>query len=61
MGMVLSSTRINEKSNEIPEMQKVIKQIDCRGCIVTADAMNTQCVDHKQRLQAAPFHDKIDA
>lgn len=23
-------------------MQKVIKQIDCRGCIVTADAMNTQ-------------------
>lgn len=23
-------------------MQKVMKQIDCRGCIVTADAMNTQ-------------------
>ena len=41
-GIVLSSTRIDEKSNEIPEMQKVIKQIDCRGCIVTADAMNTQ-------------------
>lgn len=41
-GIVLSSTQINEKSNEIPEMQKVIKQIDCRGCIVTADAMNTQ-------------------
>lgn len=41
-GICLSSTRIEEKSNEIPEMQKVIKQIDCRGCIVTADAMNTQ-------------------
>ena len=41
-GICLSSTRIDEKSNEIPEMQKVIKQIDCRGCIVTADAMNTQ-------------------
>ncbi len=41
-GISLSSTRIDEKSNEIPEMQKVIKQIDCRGCIVTADAMNTQ-------------------
>ena len=41
-GICLSSTRISEKSNEIPEMQKVIKQIDCRGCIVTADAMNTQ-------------------
>ena len=41
-GICLSSTRIDEKSNEIPEMQKVMKQIDCRGCIVTADAMNTQ-------------------
>lgn len=41
-GICLSSTRIDEKSNEIPEMQKVIRQIDCRGCIVTADAMNTQ-------------------
>lgn len=41
-GICLSSTRINEKSNEIPEMQKVIKQIDCRGCVVTTDALNTQ-------------------
>lgn len=41
-GICLSSTRINEKSNEIPEMQRVIKQIDCRGCIVTADVMNTK-------------------
>lgn len=41
-GICLSSTRIDEKSNEIPEMQRVIKQTDCRGCIVTADAMNTQ-------------------
>lgn len=41
-GICLSSTRIDEKSNEIPEMQKVIKQIDWRGCIVTADALNTQ-------------------
>ena len=41
-GISLSSTRIDEKSNEIPEMQKVMKQLDCRGCVVTADAMNTQ-------------------
>ena len=41
-GMNLSSTMIDEKSNEIPEMQKVIKHIDCRGCIVTTDAMNAQ-------------------
>ena len=41
-GICLSTTRIDEKSNEIPEMQKVMRQIDAKGCIVTADAMNTQ-------------------
>lgn len=41
-GICLSSTRIDEKSNEIPEMQEVIGKLDCRGCVVTADAMNTQ-------------------
>lgn len=41
-GITLSSTRIDEKSNEIPEAQKVLKTLDLRGCIVTADAMNTQ-------------------
>ncbi|MDE6636587.1 MAG: ISAs1 family transposase, partial [Lachnospiraceae bacterium] len=41
-GACLSSTRIEEKTNEIPEMQKVIKNLDCRGCIVTADALNAQ-------------------
>ena len=41
-GICLSSTRIDEKSNEIPEMQEVIGRLDCRGCVVTADAMNTQ-------------------
>ena len=41
-GITMSSTKIDEKSNEIPEMQKVMTQIDCRGCIVTTDAMNTQ-------------------
>ena len=41
-GICLSSTRIDEKSNEIPEMQEVIGKLNCRGCVVTADAMNTQ-------------------
>jgi len=41
-GVCLSSTRIDEKTNEIPEMQKVMERLDCRKCIVTADAMNTQ-------------------
>lgn len=41
-GICLSSTRIDEKSNEIPEMQEVMSKLDCSGCVVTADAMNTQ-------------------
>lgn len=52
-GLNLSSTRIDEKSNEIPEMQKVMKQIDCRGCIVTADAMNTQKATAKVIIKEA--------
>ncbi len=45
----LSSTKIDEKTNEIPEMQKVMKGLDCRRYIVTADAMNIQketCTGH---------------
>ncbi len=41
-GICLSSTRIDEKTSEIPEMQAVMKSLDCRKCIVTADAMNAQ-------------------
>lgn len=41
-GITLSSTRIEEKTNEIPEAQKVLKSLELRGCIVTADALNTQ-------------------
>lgn len=41
-GITLSSTRIDEKTNEIPEAQKVLRELDLKGCIVTADALNTQ-------------------
>lgn len=41
-GITLSSTRISEKSNEIPEAQRVLRKLDLRGCVVTADALNTQ-------------------
>ena len=41
-GITLSATRIDEKTNEIPEAQAVLKKLDLRGCIVTADALNTQ-------------------
>lgn len=55
-GLCLSSTRINEKSNEIPEMQRVIKQIDCRSCIVTEDVMNTKTA--AARAIAKETHDE---
>jgi len=41
-GITLSSTRISEKSNEIPEAQRVIRKMNLKGTVVTADAMNTQ-------------------
>lgn len=41
-GVTLSSTRISEKTNEIPETQTVLKKLDLRKCVVTADALNTQ-------------------
>ncbi len=41
-GITLSSTRIGEKTNEIPEAQAVLKKLDLRKCVVTADALNTQ-------------------
>ncbi len=41
-GVTLSSTRISEKTNEIPEAQAVLKKLDLRKCVVTADALNTQ-------------------
>lgn len=41
-GITLSATKINEKSNEIPEAQKVLKGLQLKGSVVTADALNTQ-------------------
>ncbi len=41
-GITLASKRISEKSNEIPAAQEVLKSLDLKGCVVTADAMNTQ-------------------
>lgn len=41
-GITLSSTRISEKSNEIPEAQRVLKKMNLKGTVVTVDALNTQ-------------------
>ena len=41
-GITLSTTKIDEKTNEIPETQRILKSLDLKGCVVTADALNTQ-------------------
>ena len=41
-GICISSVTIPQKTNEIPESQKLLKLMDLKGCIVTFDALNTQ-------------------
>ncbi len=38
----LGQLKIDDKSNEIPAMPKLMDMLDLRGTIITADAMNTQ-------------------
>lgn len=41
-GISLIHDYINEKTNEIPMGPELLKQLNLKGCIVTADALNTQ-------------------
>ena len=41
-GICLSSSSIPEKTNEIPESQRLLNIMDLNKCIVTFDALNTQ-------------------
>ena len=41
-GLTLSQKTVDEKSNEIPAMRELLKLIDVRGCMVTADALHCQ-------------------
>lgn len=41
-GVSLGQKRISEKSNEIPAVQELIKELPLSGCVVTADAMHCQ-------------------
>lgn len=40
--LVLGQLAVDEKSNEITAMPKLMDVVDLKGCIVTADAMNCQ-------------------
>jgi predicted transposase YbfD/YdcC len=41
-GLCLGESVINEKTNEIPTVQEMLKVIDVRGAVATWDALNTQ-------------------
>lgn len=41
-GLSLIQDYIDDKSNEIPMGPELLKKLDLKGCVVTADALNTQ-------------------
>jgi predicted transposase YbfD/YdcC len=40
--LVLGQIKVDQKSNEITAVPELLRLLDLRGCIVTADAINTQ-------------------
>lgn len=42
MGITYASKTVAGKSNEIPAVQELLKELKINGCLVTADAMNCQ-------------------
>lgn len=50
-GLVLEQRLVEAKSNEIKACTSLVDQIDIKGCIVTADALNTQTQFAKKILE----------
>ena len=42
LGITFASKSVESKSNEIPAVQELIRELDIRGCMVVADALNCQ-------------------
>ena len=42
LGLTMAQETVQSKSNEIPAVQKLIKELEIAGCMVTADALNCQ-------------------
>ena len=42
LGITYGQRAVDGKSNEIPAVQELLKELDIRGCMVTADALNCQ-------------------
>jgi hypothetical protein len=53
--LVLAHIEIDEKSNEIPAVQKLLEELDVAGHIVTCDAMHCQKKLSKSQPQRTPI------
>jgi hypothetical protein len=53
--LVLAHIEIDEKSNEIPAVQKLLEELDVAGHIVTCDAMHCQKKPSKPRPPRTPI------
>lgn len=42
IGLTFGQRAVDSKSNEIPAAQKLLRELDIRGCLVVADALNCQ-------------------
>ncbi|MFI3258278.1 MAG: ISAs1 family transposase [Spirochaetales bacterium] len=42
LGLTFAQETVGEKTNEIPTVQKLIRKLQLKGCIVVADALNCQ-------------------
>lgn len=42
IGVTLASEAVEDKSNEIPAVQELMKKMDIEGCLIVADALNCQ-------------------
>lgn len=42
IGMTFAQKSVNDKSNEIPAVQELLNELNIKGCIVVADALNCQ-------------------
>jgi predicted transposase YbfD/YdcC len=50
-GLCLGQLKVDDKSNEITAMPELMDQLDLKGTIVTADAMNTQKATAKKAIE----------
>jgi predicted transposase YbfD/YdcC len=55
-GQCLGQRKVDEKSNEITPIPKLLKLLELSGCIVTLDALGTQRKDNSRQNFAVLRH-----